>query len=396
MAAPFRRLALLLLLALVPGARLPAQLNPHTIPRRPRLAAAADTNSAVEYFYYGLGQLSKEPERAAAAFYWASRIDPYWADPLYGRYVALLMAQPYNLINAYITLKPEDQHEPRLRAIDSLKYRALLRDPWINRRMEHSLILTWLQTETQGEQIPRYLRDQYPALGAWMSYTEGKFEEAAAQYAIAIAKDPDNRTWPLERARAFVALGQDDSAETVVRAAVLAFRLADADTLNLFYVGYPFLEYSLATLFERSDQLDSAQAAYGRALLDDLTFSPAHRRLASLRLRTGDTTGALAEFAQAVDLAPNDAVTLYDYAILAFATGQPDSVETMLRRATAAEPFFVAPHLALARLYDLSGYPAEAIVEYRAFLRLAPHTLAAQVAAVRARLTQLGAAPSAP
>ena len=51
------------------------------VPRRPRLAAAADTNDAGAYYRLGRERLERSPEEAAAAFYWASQIDPGWADP---------------------------------------------------------------------------------------------------------------------------------------------------------------------------------------------------------------------------------------------------------------------------------------------------------------------------
>jgi hypothetical protein len=67
-------------------------------PRRPRLPVEADTNDARAYFQLGQEMLERRPAQAAEAFYWASQIDPAWADPVYGRYAALLMSNPRRLV----------------------------------------------------------------------------------------------------------------------------------------------------------------------------------------------------------------------------------------------------------------------------------------------------------
>ena len=50
-------------------------------PRRPKFTVVRDTNSAGAYYYHGLSVLDRDPQQAADAFYWASRLDPEWADP---------------------------------------------------------------------------------------------------------------------------------------------------------------------------------------------------------------------------------------------------------------------------------------------------------------------------
>jgi tetratricopeptide (TPR) repeat protein len=394
--SPARMLLVLIALTLAIGQPLQAQMDPHVVPRRPVLPMDGDSNSAQDYFWFGMSKLVKEPERAAAAFYWASRIDPSWADPVYSRHVALLLAQPYRLIDAYMTKRREDLHSDRLDAIDSLYYQAIVINPWMNRRIERLLFLTWLQTDLDGSRIPAYLRQENPLLGAWLSYAEGQYDSATAQYATAIAKHPDDHIVRFWRALPFMALGRTDSAIAAVQGALTAFRTSAAESLDFRYVGHPFMEYSLGLLYEVEHQPDSARAAYERSLLDDLTFYPSHRKLANMRLMAGDTTGALAEFEQAATLAPNDVMTLYEYGMLSIAAGQTGPGVDLLKRASAAEPFFVPPHFTLARLYDQGGFVEEAAEEYRTFLRLAPKTMARQVAAVRARLTALGAASSAP
>jgi hypothetical protein len=54
-------------------------------PKRPRLAAGADTNDARAYYDHGLAKIERDPAEAADAFYWATRINPGVADAYYGQ-----------------------------------------------------------------------------------------------------------------------------------------------------------------------------------------------------------------------------------------------------------------------------------------------------------------------
>ena len=97
-----RLAATLLLLVAGPGASLGAQSKKtkgDEAPPRPRFTIARDSNSAAAYYYHGLQVLGKKPYEAADAFYWAARLDPQWADPIYARRVALLMKYETSLVS---------------------------------------------------------------------------------------------------------------------------------------------------------------------------------------------------------------------------------------------------------------------------------------------------------
>lgn len=379
------------LLAVVLCAAIPvaAQARPEPPPKRPKLAAGRDTNNAVDYLQHGLAKLSRNPTEAVAAFYWAGALDPTSADALFGRYVALLLELPFDRINDYLTRYNSVRNQPQIRALDSIAHLAMLRNPWVSRRPEGAVLQTWLEVVMRGDVNRWEIERVNPALAAWMNYNEGRHRQAAEWYAKALARTPDDPELHLLRAHPFVAIGQIDSALAAARSALLALRRFEAEDSPIGFIGYPFVEYSIGVLFEGIGQLDSARAAYERALLDDVAFQPAHRRLGRLRLVAGDTTGALAEFEQAAVLAPGDPAALYDFGLLSLAARRTDSVVTIFERASAASPHFAAPHLALARLYDGSGFVDEAMAEYRTFVRLAPRTMAAQVAVVQERLRVL-------
>src|SRR6266566_1894764 len=65
------------ILATLPPAALQAQSG--KVPKRPNLEAGADTNFAPAYYEFGMREIERDPQKAADAFYWATRLDPAWA-----------------------------------------------------------------------------------------------------------------------------------------------------------------------------------------------------------------------------------------------------------------------------------------------------------------------------
>jgi hypothetical protein len=104
-----------------------AQKTPKPIPR-PTLRDVTDTNDAQAYYDFGLRTFRDDPGTAADAFYWAARLNPGWADPLYARRAAVLSSKQ-TLLNAIMT--NNRRNRPELRNLDSLLARPparLLRD----------------------------------------------------------------------------------------------------------------------------------------------------------------------------------------------------------------------------------------------------------------------------
>ena len=372
-----------------------AQLGFDKVPNRPRLAVDRDTNSALDYYLYGNSVLDRDPRKAASAYYWASRLDPSWAAPLYGQYAALLLDQPPGDLTLYLTRKDRALRDPKVRRIDSLGYLAVLKNPLVDRRLDGVILSTWVFRETGGQAELRDLGMYDRRFAAWAAYARGDHKMAASVYAEVIKKHPHDPDLLFSRALAFVGLGQLDSARTAVRAALALERGAE-DESAYGWVSHTVAEYSMGYLFDLSEQRDSATAAYERALLDDVTFHPAHRQLARARLAAHDTAGALAEYVQAAHLAPQDAGYLYDLGVLLIAAGRADTGATVLLQAVALEPFYALPHFPLGVTYERSGFVDEAAEHFAAFLQLAPRSLAPAIAAARKRLAALTVMPPGP
>lgn len=358
-------------------------------PKRPHLPADADTNSALAYYSQGLGTLSRDPEKAAAAFYWASRLDPSWAAPLYGQHASLLLAQSHTTLTDYFTHRKAALGNPTLQRIDSLAYLALLKNPFVDRRFDGVVLTTWIARATNNVTTLRDLGSYDRRFTAWAAYHRGDYKMAAAVFAEVIKRRPDDPSLRVWRAFTLFALGQTDSARAAMQDALALERTSEEELPGVGWVSHVFAEYSIGFLFTLGGQPDSARAAYERALLDDVSFHPAHHQLGRSRLAAHDTSGALAEFAQAATLAPEDASYLYDLGMLLVVAGQLDSGVTVLRRASAAEPFFALPHYTLGLVYEQSGFRPEAVEHYTAFLALAPRVMAPAITSARQHLEAL-------
>ena len=99
-----------------------------------------------------------------------------------------------------------------------------------------------------------------------------------------------------------------------------------------------------------------------------LAFYPSHALLGDVALARADTTQAVAEYEQAVELGPADGVLHYRYARLLADDGRLADAEQELRRAIALEPLFAPPYLALALVLDTRGNRTEAQQQYRHYL----------------------------
>jgi predicted Zn-dependent protease len=162
----------------------------------------------------------------------------------------------------------------------------------------------------------------------------------------------------------------------------------DAKNEVFFYQSKAMFLQMLGIIHEHMNHPDLARDAYGAALEEDLSYFPAHSRLAQLDLAKNDTAGALSEMELAVQLQPGDPSLRFRYAdVLVHARRDADAA-AQLRRAIELDPYYGAPHLLLARIADVEQYTDDAISEYRSYLKVASKT-DRQLLVVKARLVAL-------
>lgn len=374
-----RRLVTTLALALaatgapVIAAPLAAQKAAKPIPR-PKLRDVTDTNDAQAYFDAGLREFKSNANAAADAFYWAGRLNPGWADPLYARRVALLSSKQ-TLLNAIMTNNRRDR--PELRSLDSLLARAYMMNPFLYRRLDKQLFLNYLTNGDRHAQVELTyeinvaINQSPPAIQAWFAYSQGNFDRALHHYARAIEVARETADLHLERARILGMRNEVEPAVAEFQLALAEMRQKDEKKLVVLYDSKAMAEFSIATLLEGAGQPDKAKEAYGRALQEDLAYYPAHMRLGLLAMGQGDTATAVSELAMAAELAATDPFVHYlNGWVLGKAKHAKESVAE-LTKAIELEPYFALPNLVLGTQYEALEKAPEAMAAYERFLKLA-------------------------
>jgi tetratricopeptide (TPR) repeat protein len=380
---PIVRSLFLLVFALLAAVPLDAQ-RVGDVPRRPRLDAAADTNDARAYYRLGQQRLDRRPDEAAAAFYWASQIDPGWADPLYGRHVALLMSEPRRLLR-YWEGDRRTRTSAEVIAIDSLYFRALRTDPFVQRPFERELVRAVLMSLLGGDApgadaalasfyTASMMQDMPPLLRARVLAGEGKAVQALQAFDEGMRdnrrRSETQRYIRHERGRLFGLIGNDSAALAELQMAIDLGVEEEREELVRFYNSKAVLEHSRGMVFERGGDLDAAREAYSRALIEDLSYHPAHLRLGTLALVESDTATAVQELALAVEAGPDDPVARVVYATLLARLRRVEEAQVQLQAAVAAAPYWAEPWYMLGLMRDW-GAPGDATEAYRAFMQRA-------------------------
>lgn len=349
-------------------------------PKRPRLPLGVDTNNARSYYDYGLTKVERDPEEAAAAFYWAMRISPTFAEAYYARRCALLLSDK-GRYRKYVEDDRGTIRSQEIQRIDSLYYYSLTINPFMYRGLDalmfrgyvSSLTDDYLRrtnsspTELQFE-IDRWLLRAPPSFKAWRAYSEGRFPDALRLYADAIRDTKFPAELRADRGRVFFQLGQADSALAELTLAIAELRKADKKELVFVYESKALLEHSIGLVQQRLGDKTAAKEAFARALQEDLSYFPAHVQLAYLALDGKDTTTALSEMDLAVQIRSDDPVLHYIYGYALATIGRYEESEKELRRAIDVDPAFATPYHVLAQVLEALGKESDALTQYQNFV----------------------------
>lgn len=362
-----------------------AQLDWDPLAREPvAVELAGDPNDANTYYRHGLRILEDDPLAAADAFHHASRIDPTWGVPLYARRIALLMSNMY-VYDQYMQRKRAVITSPGVQRLDSLYFRALVLNPFLPRtedvRAYRELMMYRVMRDLRKEypsglfdeqairwQLDDYLRRADDGTRGWLAHSEGRFDEAAELYTKALKSRSEAPYLRADLARVLLLAGRDAEAREAMEQAVTELRERDEDELVRVYESKALYEYSIGLILESMNDSDGARASYSRALEEDLSYHPAHMRLAELAFESGDTVTAISTIALAAEIRPDDPAVHFLRGRLLMAAGDLDEAEPALRRSVEIEPLFAKPYLALARLLHERGDLAGAAEQYRAYL----------------------------
>jgi tetratricopeptide (TPR) repeat protein len=377
----------ILLLAFVFLAAAPADAQRREqAPRRPRLPVDADSNSGRAYFRLGQDLLERQPGVAADAFWWAAQIDPRWADPLYGQHAALLMSEPRRLV-LYNQGDRRTRRRPEVLRIDSLYYRALRMDPFLQPQFDRELIRLYVMTLLSSpvdDAVQRSLaqfytanimRDLPPLMRGRVLAGEGKLPLALREYdeALRARRGRDAASLRLirhERGRLFALAGNDSMALVELGHAVDAGEEQEqGEELVWFYENKAVLEHSRGMMHERRGDPAAAREAYARALTEDLSYHPAHLRMGALALAEGDTATAVAELGLAAETGRDEPGARFAYAAMLAGLRRLPEAEAELAAVTEMAPYFADAWFLLGLVRDWRR--TDSAGAYRTFLERA-------------------------
>lgn len=373
-----KRLIIALLAALVAAPAL-AQKPP---PARPQLPVGADVNDWEVYFDAGAALFAGSPAEAEPYFYWASRLNPARAEPLFALWAAY-WGQNGDRWRDYLQSTPRVMRMPAVMHADSLRFRAMVRNPFVHQGLIYSVV----------DRLPGYWGADTETQ-AYLSYAAGDFPRALDRFTHALSRDSARTPmlW-LARARTYAAMGRLDEASGDLTRLVGSMRAREQKRLVNQYDSKEFFQYGIGLLQMARRNYAAARDALSEALVEDMSYYPAHMALADVAMAQGDAQNGLREYAQAVELGGDDAVLRFRYGVALLAARQVDPAIEQLRAAIAAEPFFAEPYYHLGAALEAKGDRAGALAAYRGFLEHASRTRdAALVARANARLQALPAA----
>ena len=379
-------------------------------PRRPALPAGADTCDPDAYYDFGRTQLRDHPAAAAAAYYWMQRLSPGTPNAYYSERVALLLADRPTL-RGYFNDEPHTLALPKVRRIDSLEVRAIELDPFFPQYLEEHLIVAYytfvilndirsqasssngVREEDVEDYVRTHVEDEVdPATRAWLQYARGDYLDAVAYWGSELRRDSTDSHLRARRAKALFLAGAYDSARAELQAALGAARRSDARQMKYVYDSKELWEYELGWIDELQKRDSSAREHYQAALVENLSFAPAHLRLAIVALRARDTTGALTELGRATEIRDDDYASHVLLGTLLAARRDFPGATAQLRRAAEIEPWTAWPHFLLGNTRLDAGDREGAAAEFTRYLALASRT-DPNVERARRRLADLPRAP---
>jgi thioredoxin-like negative regulator of GroEL len=354
-----------------------------------------DTNDSRAYYSAGLAARGFNPALASAAFYWASRLDPGWADPYFARWYTLRRA-PYIL--PYIQRVRRDPKDGPPQPvgvpdsvwvrIDSLFLQASVRNPFVDEHIYFGDMVALargqilLANNLQSRMIDQ-INSQRIAQGAapvatprriemretWLTaYAKRDFATAARLLAPLIKSNRDNLELYIHRANAFFNIQQYDSCNAMLRAAMARIETKEAARTLPAYLSKELFVYAIGIAQEQAGNQPAARAAYEQTVSENLGFYMAHLHIASVAMNARDTVAAVTEALAATQIRPDDPVVQFFTGYTLMAAGKRQDAIEHLRAAIATDPYYALPYLYLGQALQQSDDTTGALANFREFL----------------------------
>ncbi|MBC7789883.1 MAG: tetratricopeptide repeat protein [Anaerolineae bacterium] len=349
---PFAEAVLLALLLSLPIA---AQSTDNE-PARPRLDARADTNEWGLYHELGLFLLFSQPQKASDAFYWASRLDPGQAAPLYYRWRSLWMTNP-RLRRKYLSGDRKALGSGFAQSTNALRLRATFRDPFVL------------------------------AVGDPVALERGPSIERAREFLT--TKPDDVGLWTYQAVN-FYRRGEFDSTIAHLKQAIAALDRIERKAPVRVYESREFFEYAIGAAYISLGDAKSAREAFERSVSENISFYPARIAIAAIAWTDdSDIETAIREYELAIELNPTEGYLRQEYGATLLVARRFREAVTQLERASEMEPYFANSYLNLGIAYDHLAMDRESLKAYRRFVALAPRRMEARIATAKSRIEEL-------
>ncbi|HEV2749793.1 MAG TPA: tetratricopeptide repeat protein [Gemmatimonadales bacterium] len=357
-----------------------------TTPPRPSLREGLDTNDALVYYQAAvpLVRTGLDLQAAEAGLYWASRLDPSWADPVYARSLLLLRAvrndadATFFRTHSVRAVRSVTPTQRQVQLMDSLRRMAWARNPFVFTGLDFADLF-----------LGRHASPEEKGLVAFKSQ---RFAAADSLFAIALRKHPGEVGLRVYRAQSLFYLARYDSAVTELETGRDSLRATLQQHTAVVLPSIEMFEYAIGIARVQQGDFAAARAAYERALTENLAFYWVHARLAGAALALGDTAAALTELQTAVEINGRDPVIRLFYGVVLHAARRLEEAEQQLRLAVELDSDYAAPYHRLGAVYQGEGKFPQAIEQYRTFLARAPKRDPDRATVTHALVT-LGVAP---
>ena len=335
---------------------------------RPRLPHEADTNDAGAYFRFGEAHvlLSRSPDTAEMALYWASRLDPALPEPFFVRSLIPLSALRSDALETWLrtsSLRSAGNltlSKRQIEIMDSLQHLAWHRNPFMFSALEFRA-LPVTNSRRRGRKLD-------PIAEGWMAFATRRFATAESLFAVGLRKHPDQIGVRIYRARALFYLARYDAAVDELQALRDTVTHTFEAKLLPIVPSVEMLDFAIGMVRVQQNDFAAARTAFERALTENLGFYWAHARLAGADLALHDTAGAIAELETATQLEGRDPVLLFYKGVVLQSVGRAHDAREQFERAIELDPYYAAPYFWLAFGQRKSGDTVSAVLRYREFL----------------------------
>ena len=323
----------------------------------PAIARGADPNDWEAWYDAGIQELNRDPSAAELAFIHASRLRPDRPEPLFARWITI-WSRDVDLFGEYLRGDEKALRNPKVATTEALRRRALQRNPFV-----HQGQLMFLY-----DRLPGRFRDDAPTRG-WIALGRAELPRALEIFGRLVERNP-SRYGGLRfvRASAFVNIGRLDSAAAELSALLEQLRGQEAKELVSFYESKELLEYAIGLLHLQGGRVSQARDAFGRAVVENAAFAPAHAMLGTLAMTPRSIDDAIIELELALQIDSTDVQHVLQYARALTIAKRFDDAVKQARKAVALEPLYAAPYLLLATALEQSSDTVGAMEQYGEFL----------------------------